>query len=139
MNRIPLVCGLTCIAILGCSEVYDFFITNDGVRFFAAQPSRLFEVGAIALLGGGLAMAYGWLPSGARQTVGLVVYGFIATCLTGAFCAFLFFIWTLASTITEAGLWGSVAGCGSIWVPLVTLSWIEFLLEWRRRCRRTQP
>jgi hypothetical protein len=57
MRRLPLILGLALIVALTIWEIYDFFVTNEGVRYFSSEPGRLVYVVLLALAGGLVAFA----------------------------------------------------------------------------------
>ena len=56
MRRIPLILGLVLIAALIVHDVYEFFVTNEGIRYFSSEPSRLLYVILLGIAGGMVAL-----------------------------------------------------------------------------------
>jgi len=52
MRRIPLILGLVLITGLIIHDVYDFFVTNEGLAYFSAKPTRLLYVMLLGVAGG---------------------------------------------------------------------------------------
>ena len=50
MRKIPLILGLTLLAVLTVWETYDFFVTNDGIGYFTSQPQRLLYIVGIGVI-----------------------------------------------------------------------------------------
>ena len=132
MRKIPLILGLTLLAVLTVRDTYEFFVTDDGVGYFTSQPHRLFYVTIIGVVGGVLALAFSRLSPVARRAVRLLALGGFATCVTGLLAIFAARLASFSSMVTASGMWGwVVATLGSLSVVAVLL-WFEFYLVWRR-------
>jgi len=52
MRRIPLILGLVLITGLIIHDIYEFFVTNEGIRYFSSEPKRLLYVMLLGVAGG---------------------------------------------------------------------------------------
>lgn len=132
MKKFWFILGLLLVAALTVEEVYDFFITNQGVAYFSSRPQRLLYVAGIAVLAGGIAFAYGRLSVGWQRTARLSVLALIAAALTG-FCCYMAVV--AARILAEPSLashrW-PVAGCWLLFLAFAVWLWFEFWHLWRR-------
>ncbi|HOC57188.1 MAG TPA: hypothetical protein PKI20_16335 [Verrucomicrobiota bacterium] len=53
MRRIPLILGLMLITGMLIQDIYEFFVTNEGIHHFSSKPSRLLYVMLLGVAGGG--------------------------------------------------------------------------------------
>jgi len=113
-------------------EAYAFFVTNDGIRYFASQPSRLLMVAAISIIGGSLALAISRLTPFARRGLTLLTLGIVAalaSCVLGLLAVSLL---SFSSMITDAGTWPLVLVAFLSVSGGVFLLWFEFFRVLRR-------
>jgi hypothetical protein len=132
MRRLPLILGLTLIVAMTVWEVYGFFVTNEGIRYFSSEPRRLVPVMLLGLAGGIVAFGISRLSPGSQRTLKLTALG---TCGTVLLCGLGFFAYSLicsAPMVSEAGTWGWMAAAFVSFVVLGILVWFEF----RQVCRR---
>ena len=133
MRILPLILGLALVAVLTGLEVYDFFVTNDGIGYFASHPRRLLYVAVIGIAGGLLALAFSRVSSVSRRVLRLVVLGGIGACVTAYLAVFSARLASLPPMETEFAIWGGVAATlGSLSI-VAALVWLEFYLVWSRR------
>ena len=133
MRKLSLIIGITLLEVAAALEFYDFFVTNEGIRYFASQPQRLLYVAAIAIAGGLLAVGINRIPPGRRRTLTLVALGGFASslsCMAGMFALRLL---SFSSIITESGMWGGVATALGAMSVMPVLLWLEFYIVWKRR------
>ena len=52
MRPVPLILGLVLITGLIIHDVYEFFVTNEGIRYFSSEPQRLLNVTLLGVVGG---------------------------------------------------------------------------------------
>lgn len=126
MKRFFFILGLLMIAALTVAEIYDFFVTNQGVDYFSSHPQRLFYVAGIAVLGGVIAFAYGRLSATWKRTTRLSVLAVMAVALTG-FCCFMAVaaVRILAEPSFASYRW-PVAGCWLLFLAFAVWLWFEF-------------
>ena len=132
MRKIPLILGLTLLAVLTVRDTYEFFGTDDGVGYFTSQPRRLLFVVFIGVTGGVLALALSRLSPVARRAFRLLALGEFATCVTGFLAIFAVRLASFASSITESGMWGWVVAALVSLSVVTILVWLEFYLVWRQ-------
>ena len=134
MRRLALILGLVLIIAMTVREVYDFFVTNEGIRYFSSQPRRLLYVMLLGAAGGMVALGISRLPPGSRRTLRLAALGTLGTFLIGILAAFAYHLISWASMVTEAGMWGWVAAGYASFVVIAGLVWLEFRHVWRQTC-----
>ena len=133
MRIIPLILGLAFVAVLSSLEVHDFFVTNDGISYFASHPRRLLYVAAIGIAGGLLALAFSRVSSVSRRVLKLAALGGFGACVTGYLAVFAARLASWPPMDTEFAIWGGVvAMLGSLSI-VAALVWLEFYLVWSRR------
>lgn len=71
MRRLPLILGLTLIVAMTAWEVYRFFVTHEGIRYFSSEPRRLVLVILLGLAGGVVALGISRLSPGSQRTEGV--------------------------------------------------------------------
>ena len=132
MRRLPLIIGLALIVALTVRESYDFFATNEGVRYFSSEPRRLLHVMLLGLAGGLVAFGISRLSPGSQRTLKLTVLGTFGTLLLGVLGLFAFHLTWAAPMVSEAGMWGWIAAALASFAVLAGLVWFEFRQVWRR-------
>jgi ABC-type Fe3+-siderophore transport system permease subunit len=132
IDIIPIILGFTLLAVLTIMDAYNFLVTDDGVRYFVSEPTRLFYVVAIALVGGGLALAFSRLSPITRRKLTLLTLGCFAACATGFAVFLVICLVSFSTTVAESGnrRWIIVA-LGSL-IVVAMLIWFEFYQFWRR-------
>jgi hypothetical protein len=139
MRRIPLILGLVLITGLIIHDVYEFFVTNEGVRYFSSDPRRLIYVLLLGVAGGVIAIGISRLSPGSQRTLKLAALGTCGTALVSGLGVFAYHLARLLPMIREpmvreAGTWGlaaAVLGFLSFAVVAV-LVWLEFRQIWRQ-------
>lgn len=121
--------GFVLLAVLTGWEIYDFFVTNDGIRSFTSEPRRLLFVTGIALVGGGAVWAVGRLSTAAQRSLRLWALGGFATCVT----CFLFIACLIpfSPVVTDSGMWGWMAVTIGSLLAVAGLLWFEFHRVWK--------
>ena len=132
MRKLPFIFGIALLAVLIVWDTYDFFVTDDGVRYFTSQPRHLLSVAVLGVVGGVLALAFSRLSPVARRTLRLLALGGFATCVTGFLAIFGVRLASFASTVTESGMWVWVIAALASLSVIAVLIWLEFYLVWRR-------
>jgi hypothetical protein len=132
MRRLPLIIGLALIVALTVREFYEFFVTNEGVRYFSSEPRRLLYVVLLGLAGGLVAFGISRLSPGSQRTLKLTVLGTFGALLLGVLGLFAFHLTWAASMVSEAGIWGWLAAAFASFAVLAVLVWFEFRQVWRR-------
>ena len=110
MRRVPLILGLVLITGLIIHESYEFFVTNEGIRYFSSEPRRLLYVMLFGAASEIVAFGLSRLSPGTRRTLKLTALGSFATLLLCILGLFAYFLARLAPMVSEAGTWGWVAG-----------------------------
>ena len=128
--KLVLVSAIACATISCLWELYDFFVTNDGVRFYVSQPQHVSEVFLITVIGTGLVMAYSKLSS---RTQHLTTLAFWAACALAASVLLIQFISLAVSDWTTVGSLSPIALMAGILVSLLFASalWAAFYLKLR--------
>jgi hypothetical protein len=132
MRRLPLILGLTLIVAMTVWELYDFFVTNEGVRYFSSEPRRLVLVVLLGLAGGVVAFGISRLSPGSQRTLKLTALGTFGTVLLFALGFFGYSLARLAPMVSEGGAWGWMAAAFIAFAVLAILVWFEFRQVWRR-------
>ena len=135
MRRLRLILGLTLIAALTVRGLYDFFVTNDGVRYFSLEPRQLLYVVLLGLGGGLVAFGINRLSPGSQSTLKRTVLGTFGLILLGALGLFAGCLIWAAPMASEAGLWGWIAATFATLGVATFLVWFEFRQIWRRTLR----
>jgi hypothetical protein len=132
MRRLSLIFGLVLIAALTVHEVYEFLVTNEGIRYFSSQPRRLLYVMMLGVAGGIVACGISRLSPGSQRKLKLTTLGAIGTILPGAFGCLGFVLTWAAPMVTESGMWGWMAAALVLFAVLGGLVWLEFRQVWRQ-------
>jgi H+/Cl- antiporter ClcA len=132
MRRLPLILGLALIVAMTIREVYEFLVTNEGVRYFSSEPKRLLYVILLGAVGGLVALWISRLSPGFQRRLKLAALGAFGVFLTGGLAFFGLVIATTAPVVREAGMfWWVIAGLLGMSIA-AGLVWLEFRQEWRR-------
>jgi hypothetical protein len=113
-------------------EVYDFFVTNEGVRYLLSEPRRLVAVLLLSLVGGAVAFGFSRLSPGSLRTLKLAALGTFGTVLPLALGLFAYSLARFAPMVSEGGAWGWMAGVFISFAVLAMLVWSEFRQVWRQ-------
>jgi hypothetical protein len=132
MRRLPLILGLTLIVAMTIWEVYEFFLTNEGVRYLLSEPRRLVAVLLLSLVGGAVAFGFSRLSPGSLRTLKLAALGTFGTVLLLALGVFAYSLARFAPMVSEGGAWGWMAGVFISFAVLAMLVWSEFRQVWRQ-------
>jgi hypothetical protein len=132
MRLLPLILGLTLIVAMTIWEVYDFFVTNEGVRYFLSEPRRLVAVLLLSLAGGAVSFGFSRLSPGSLRTLKLAALGTFGTVLLLALGLFSYSLARFAPMVSEGGAWGWMAGVFISFAVLAMLVWFEFHQVWRQ-------
>lgn len=132
MRRLPLILGLALVVVLTIWEVYDFVVTNEGVRYFSSEPRRLAYVMILGLTGGLVAFGISRQSPGSQRTLMLTALGTFGVLLLGVLGLFAYHLTRAASIVSEAGMWGWMAAAIVSVAVLAGLVWFEFHQKWRR-------
>lgn len=132
MRRIPIL-GLVLITGLIIHDIYEFFVTNEGIGYFSSKPTRLLLVMLLGLVGGVVALGISRLSPESQRGLKLIALGGFGSVLVAAVVFFGHLLYLLASSpLKEAQLWGwIIAALGSAAAASV-LVWIEFRQIWRQ-------
>jgi hypothetical protein len=132
MRRLSLIVGLALIAVMTVWEVYDFFVTNAGIRYFSSDPLRLVPVVLLGLAGGVVAFGISRLSPGLQRTLKLTALGSLGTILLCALGLFAYSFARFGPMVGEAGGSGWVAAALLSGAVMEVLVWLEFRQVWRR-------
>lgn len=131
MRRIPLIVGLVLIPGLIIHDIYEFLVTNEGVRYYSSEPKRLLYALFLGVAGGLVALWISRLSPGCQRRLKLAALGALAVFLTGELAFLGFVIATTAPMVREAGMfWWAIAGLFGMSVA-AGLVWVEFRQEWK--------
>lgn len=132
MRRLLLVLGLALLAILTIWDIYDFFVTDEGVRYFTSHPRRLGFVAAIAICGGLLALIFSRFSFSYRRRLTLLAVGGVASASTAFLGYFTYSLASVASLITQDGTWYWVLATIASLTVIASLLWFEFYQVYKR-------
>lgn len=133
MRRTSLILGLVLIAGLIVHDVYQFFVTNEGIQYFSARPSRLLYVLLLGIAGGVVALGINRLSPASRHRLKLMAAGGFGSLLVAALIFFGHLLYLLASSPPiETQLWGWIVAAFCSVAVAGVLVWIEFLKVWRQ-------
>jgi hypothetical protein len=134
MRRIPLILALVVVTGLIFQDIYDFFVTDEGVRYFSSQPQRLISVVLLGLAGGVVAVGISRLSPDYQRTLKLAVLGSFGTALLIVMCVFAYHLARLFPMMRDAGAW--VLLSAALWfvafAAVAALVWLEFRQLWSR-------
>jgi hypothetical protein len=134
MRRIPLIGGLVLISGLIVQGIYDFAVTNEGIRYFLSEPMRLAYVMLLGVSGGIVALSVSRSSSTSQRNLKLLALGGFGIFLIGgtAFMAYLFHSLRTAPVVYEGAASGWIfAGFISAALAGCLVSW-EFARVWRQ-------
>jgi hypothetical protein len=132
MRHLPLILGITLIVGMTIWEVYDFFVTNEGVRYFSSEPLRLVPVVLLGLAGGVVAFGISRLSPRSQRTLKLAALGTFGTLLLFTLGLFAYSVGQLAPMVDEGNSWGWMAAAFISFAVLAVLVWFEFRQVLRR-------
>ncbi len=134
MRRLPLIFGLTLIVAMTGWELYDFYVTNEGIRYFSSEPIRLAYVVLLGVTGGIVTFGISRLSSTSQLNLKLFALGGFGLFLIGGavFMGYLFYSLRTAPIVYDGAGWGWVlAGFISAALAAGVVSW-EFTRVWRQ-------
>ena len=133
MRRIPLILVLVLIAGMIVRDVYEFFVTNEGIGHFSSKPSRLLYVMLLGLAGGAVALGISRLSPASQRSLKLMALGGFGSLLVAAVAFFGHLLYLLASSpLREAQLWGWIIAAFCSAAVAAVLVWSEFRQIWRQ-------
>lgn len=134
MRRIPLIVGLALIAGLIIRDIYEFLVTNEGVRYFSSAPRRLLYVLLLGIGGGIVAFVISRLSPASQRSLKLLALGGFGCLLVAATGFFGYLLCSLpAAPLTEAHLGWSIAAVFCSMAAVAVLVWLEFRQVWRHK------
>ena len=135
MRRLPLIIGLALITGLTVRDLYEFFVTDDGIHYFSSEPRRLLYVMVLGAAGGLVALWISRMSSGSQRKLKLAALGGFGTLLVGALVSFAYLLCSLGASGFMAGLeWAWIAALIAV-VPMMVVTvlvWLEFLEVWKQ-------
>lgn len=132
MHRLPLILGLVLIFVAIGWDLYDFFITNEGVRYFCEEPRRLLYAVLFGVFAGLSAFGISRFSPSSQCFLKLVSLGISGSFLLGVQGLFAFHLTRAASIVGEARMWGWIAVAFIVFSVVIVLVSIEFLHVWKR-------
>lgn len=134
MRRIPLMLGLVLITGLIIHDLYEFFVTNEGIRYFSSDPRRLIYVLLLGVAGGVIAVGISRLSPSYLRALKLAALGTLGTVLVSGLCLFAYYLALLLPMVPEAGVWGLAAAALGFtsFAVVAVLVWLEFRQIWRQ-------
>jgi hypothetical protein len=131
MRRIPLILGLVLVAALIVHDVYEFFVTNEGIRHFSSEPRRLLYVMLLGIAGGMVAFGISRFSPASQRKLKLMALGGFGVLLVGALAFFGYLSYLLATApLKQAQLWGWIAAAFCSVAVAAVLVWLEFRQVW---------
>ena len=135
MRRLPLIIGLALITGLTVRDLYEFFVTDDGIHYFSSEPRRLLYVMVLGAAGGLVALWISRMSSGSQRKLKLAALGGFGTLLVGALVSFAYLLCSLGTSGFMAALeWAWIAALIAV-VPMMVVTvlvWLEFLEVWKQ-------
>ncbi len=132
MRRIPLILGLVLIFAAVGWDLYDFFITNEGVRYFCEEPRRLLYAVLFGVFVGLGAFGVSRLSPSSQRFLKLLALGLSGSFLLGVQGLIAFHLTPAASIVGETRMWGWIVGAFIAFSLVTVLVSIEFLHVWKR-------
>ncbi len=133
MRRIPLILGLVLIAALMVHDFYEFFVTNEGIRYFSSDPRRLLYVVLLAIAGGVVALGISRISPASQRKLKLMALGGFGVLLLIALAFFGYLSYVLATgPLLHVHLWGWLAAAFCSAAVAAVFVWLEFRHVWRQ-------
>jgi hypothetical protein len=133
MRRIPLILGLVLITCLIIRDIYEFFVTNEGIRYFSSEPRRLLYVMLLGAGGGIVAFGISRLSPASQRSLKLLALGGFGGLLVAAVAFFGYVLYSVAAApLIEAQLQGWIAAAFCSMAVAAVLVWLEFRQVWRQ-------
>jgi hypothetical protein len=135
MRRIPLILGLVLITGLIIHDIYEFFVTNEGIRYFSSEPRRLLYVMLLGVVGGLVAFRISRLSPASQRSLKLLALGGFGTLLVVAVAFFGYLFYRLAVAGLQDGLGWVWTAWAVAFVPMTlaaSMVWMEFRQVWRQ-------
>jgi hypothetical protein len=134
MRRISLILGLVLITVLIIHDLYEFFVTNQGLSYFSSEPRRLLYVVLLAVSGGVVALGISRLSPGSQRTLKLAALGTFGAAIVSVLGLFAYHLARLLPMMREAGVWGLIAAALVFlsFSVVAVLVWLEFRQVWRQ-------
>lgn len=134
MRRIPLILGLVLITGLIIHDIYEFVVTNEGIRYFSSEPIRLAYVVLLGVTSGIVAFGISRLSPDSQRNLKLFALGGFGIFLIGGavYMGYLFYSLRTAPIVYDGAAWGwLLAGFISATLAAVVVS-REFTRVWRQ-------
>lgn len=132
MHRLPLILGLVLIFAAVGWDLYDFFITNEGVRYYSEEPRRLLYAVLLGVFGGLGAFGISRLSPSSQRSLKLTMLGISGSFLLGLQGLFAYHLTWSAPIVCEAGMWGWMAAAFVSFSAMTVFVSVEFLQVWKR-------
>jgi len=133
-RRALLICGLVVLAAIIASDLYEFFLTNDGVGYYVAEPWKFVYVVMIAVAGGMTAWGISRLAPASQRKLKLTALGGFGILLVGAMAWSGYLLYLFAVTPFDASrVWPWIAATLFCAGAAAVLVWLEF----QQVCKRT--
>jgi hypothetical protein len=133
MRRIPLILGFLVIAGMIVRDVYEFFVKNEGIRYFSSEPSHLLYVMLLGLAGAAVTLGISRLTPTSQRSLKLIALGGFGSLLVAAVAFFGHLLYLLASSpLIEARLWGWIIAAFCSAAVATAFVWIGFRQTWRQ-------
>lgn len=132
MRRLPLILGLVLITGLIIHDIYEFFVTNEGIRYFSSESRRLLYATLCGIAGGIVVFGISRLLPGSQRTLKLTMLGAFGTLVLGVLGVLAYHLTRFAPMVTEAGMWGWIGAAFLSFAVLALLVWLEFHQAWRQ-------
>jgi hypothetical protein len=114
-------------------DIYEFIVTNEGVRYFSSAPRRLLYVLLLGIGGGIVAFVISRLSPASQRSLKLMALGGFGCLLVAATAFFGYVLCSLpAPPLTEAHLSGLAAAVFCSMAAFAVLVWLEFRQVWRQ-------
>jgi hypothetical protein len=130
MRRIPLIVAYILILCMIVKDIYEFFVTNEGIRYYS-EPRRIFYVLVLGVIGGTTAFGISRISKRSQRNLKLTVLGTFGVFLAVAAGFFAVQLSKVATVLPELGmLWmGLIAG----FALMAGIVGLEFRSVWRQR------
>ena len=143
MRKLIAIAGFALVVIaMTAWELYDFFVTNEGVSYYASDPRRLLYAALITALCGVGVWVFFRMSPGTRRGLKLLALGLSAGVFSALAAKSALTVLSFHSLLAEAGVdsWETIAPLvflGAASAAAAVLLWFGFVHIWRKGVVRT--
>lgn len=129
MRRLLLILVPSLFVAMIAWELYDFLVTNNGVRYYSSEPRRLVVVVLLSIAAGIVAFGISRLSPGSQRSLKLATLGTLGIFLLCALGLSACFLVRADPMVGQRGIWVWVVVGFAVTAVLVGL---EFRHAWKR-------